>query len=110
MTFLKGFVDVDLTSDKVLVTLHVGKDTALIDPVVVVGAKKEDREVSYVVAEALNVWRDQARITDFSRPPPKEIRIMGAFEKNLIIKHVTYTSLLRRVYYACFLCLISLQC
>lgn len=45
------------------------------------GAKKEDREVSYVVAEALNVWRDQARITNFSWPPSKEIRVMGAFSK-----------------------------
>lgn len=71
ITFLEGFVDVDLTSHKVLVTLHVGKDTALVDPVVVMGAEKEDGEVSYVVAEALNVWRDQARIADLSWPPPK---------------------------------------
>lgn len=36
ITFLKGFVDVDLTRDKVLVILHVGEDAALVDPVVVV--------------------------------------------------------------------------
>lgn len=70
ITFLKGFVDVYLTGDKVLVTLHVGKDTALVDPVVVMGAKKEDGEVPYVMAEALNVWRDQTRIADLSWPPP----------------------------------------
>lgn len=55
ITFLKGFVDVNLTSDKVLVALHIGKDTALVDPVVVMGAEKEDGEVPYVVAEALNI-------------------------------------------------------
>lgn len=55
ITFLEGFVDVDLTSDKVLVALHVGKDAALVDPVVVMGAKKEDGEVPYIMAEALDV-------------------------------------------------------
>lgn len=55
ITFLEGFVDVDLTRDKVLVILHVGKDAALVDPVVVVGAKEEDREVPNIVAKALNV-------------------------------------------------------
>lgn len=75
ITFLKGFVDVNLTSDKVLVILHIGKDTSLVDPVVVMGAEKEDREVPYVMTEALNVCRDQTRIADLSRPPPKETRI-----------------------------------
>lgn len=55
ITFLEGFVDVDLTRDKVLVILHIGEDAALVDPVVVVGAKEEDREVTDIVAKALNV-------------------------------------------------------
>lgn len=55
VTFLKGFVNVDLSRDEVLVILHVGEDAALVDPVVVVGAEEEDGEVTDVVAEALNV-------------------------------------------------------
>lgn len=55
ITFLEGFVDVDLSRDKVLVILHVGEDAALVDPVVVVGAEEEDREVADIVAKALNV-------------------------------------------------------
>lgn len=55
VTFLKCFVDVDLTRDKVLVILHVREDTALVDPVVVVGAEEEDGEVTDVMAQALNV-------------------------------------------------------
>lgn len=55
VTFLKGFVNVDLSRDEVLVVLHVGEDAALVDPVVVVGAEEEDGEVTDVVAEALNV-------------------------------------------------------
>lgn len=55
VTFLEGFIDVDLTGDKVLVVLHVGEDAALVDPVVVVGAEEEDGEVTDVVAQALNV-------------------------------------------------------
>ena len=70
ITFLEGFVDVDLTRDKVLVVLHVGEDAALVDPVVVVGAKEEDGEVTDIVAQALNVGRHQARVADFCRPPP----------------------------------------
>ena len=70
ITFLERFVDVDLTRDKVLVVLHVREDAALVDPVVVVGAKKEDGEVADVMAEALNVGRQQARVADLRRPPP----------------------------------------
>lgn len=55
VTFFEGFVDVDLTRDKVLVVLHVREDTALVDPVVVVGTKEEDREVTNIVTKALNV-------------------------------------------------------
>lgn len=55
VTFLECFIDVDLTSDKVLVVLDVGEDAALVDPVIVVRAKEEDREVTNVVAQALNV-------------------------------------------------------
>lgn len=55
LTFLEGFVNVDLPGDKVLVVLHVGKHAALVDPVVVVGSKEEDGEVPDVVAEVLNI-------------------------------------------------------
>lgn len=55
VTFLEGFIDVDLTRDKVLVVLHVREDAALVDPVVVVGTEEEDGEVADVVAQALDV-------------------------------------------------------
>jgi len=70
ITFLERFVDVDLTRDKVLVVLQVREDAALVNPVVVVGAKEEDGEVADVVAEALNVGRHQARVADLRWPPP----------------------------------------
>lgn len=70
VTFLEGFVDVNLTRDKVLVVLHVGEDPALVDPVVVVWAEEEDGEVSDIVAKALNVWRNQTGVADLGRPPP----------------------------------------
>lgn len=54
-TFLKCFIDVDLTGDKVLVVLYVGEDATLVYPVVVMRAEEEDREVTNVVAQALNV-------------------------------------------------------
>lgn len=55
ITFLESFVNVDLTRDKVLVILHIGEDAALVYPVVVMGAKEENGEVTDVVAKALNV-------------------------------------------------------
>lgn len=83
ITFLEGLVDVDLTRDEVLVVLHVGEDAALVDPVVVVGAEEEDGEVADVVAKALDVRRDQARVADLCRPPParERDRVQGG-EKN----------------------------
>lgn len=79
ITFLEGFVDVDLSRDKVLVILHVGEDAALVDPVVVVGAEEEDREVADIVAKALNVWWHQARVADLCWPPP-------AAERDIVYK------------------------
>lgn len=70
ITFFEGFVDVDLTRDKVLVVLHIGEDAALVDPVVVMGAKEEDGEVTNIVAEALNVGWHQPRVADLCWPPP----------------------------------------
>lgn len=70
ITFLEGFVDIDLTRDKVFVIFNVGEDAALVDPVVVMRPEEEDREVTNVVAQALNVGWHQARIADLSRPPP----------------------------------------
>lgn len=72
VTFLESFINVDLAGNKVLVVLHVGEDAALVDPVVVVGAEEEDGEVTDVVAQALNVGRHQARVTDLSWPPPTQ--------------------------------------
>lgn len=74
VTFLECFIDVDLTRDKVLVVLHVREDAALVDPVVVVGTEEEDGKVADVVAQALNVRRHQARVTDLSWPPPAHHR------------------------------------
>ena len=48
-TFLEGFVDVYLARGKVLVVLHVRENSALVDPVVVVGTEEEDGEVADVV-------------------------------------------------------------
>lgn len=70
VTFLEGFVNVDLTSDKVPVVLHVREHAALVDPVVIMGTKEEDREVSDVMTKALDVGWNQTRVADFSRPPP----------------------------------------
>lgn len=70
ITFLEGFVDIDLTRDKVLVIFNVGEDAALVDPVVVVGTEEEDGEVTDVVAKALNVGWHQARVADLCWPPP----------------------------------------
>jgi len=69
VTFFEGFVDVDLTRYKILVILHVGEDPALVDPVVVVGAKEKDREVTDIMAKTLNVRRHQARVADLRWPP-----------------------------------------
>lgn len=70
VTFLEGFVDVNLTRDKVLVILHIREDAALVDPVVIVGAEEEDWEVTDIMTQALNVGRHQARVADLRWPPP----------------------------------------
>lgn len=80
ITFLESFVDVDLTRDKVLVIFHVGEDAALVDPVVVVGTEKEDREVTDIVAKALNVGWHQARVADLRWPPPARERDRDIFQ------------------------------
>lgn len=69
-TFLEGLVDADLPLCEVFVALHIGEHTALVDPVIVMGPEEENGEITNVVFQTLDVGRDQARITDLSRPPP----------------------------------------
>lgn len=73
-TFFKSLVNPNLSLCEVLVVLQVGKNSALVDPVVIVRPEEEDWKVPDVVFQILDVGRNQPRVTDLSGPPPAQQR------------------------------------
>lgn len=68
-TFFKCLIDANLSLCKVLITLNIRENSALVYPVIVMGSKEKDWKVTDVVLQALDVGGNQARVADLSGPP-----------------------------------------
>ena len=68
-TFFEGLVNTGLSIGKAFVSFNVREHSALVDPVVVVRAEEEHREVAQVVLEALDVQWHRPGVADLGRPP-----------------------------------------
>lgn len=69
LTFFEGLVNASLSLGKVLVSFNIREHSALVDPVVVMRAKEEHREVPQVMLKALDVQRHRLRTANLCRPP-----------------------------------------
>ena len=52
------------------VPLHVGKDSGLVSPQIVIRPKEEHRKLAHIMSHFINVGRYSSRMADLSRPPP----------------------------------------
>lgn len=72
LTFFEGLVNASLSLSKVCVSFNIGKHSALVDPVVVMRAKEEHREVAHAVLKALDVQRHRPGTAGLCRPPSED--------------------------------------
>lgn len=52
------------------IPLHVGKDSGLVSPQIVIRPKEEHRELAYIMSHLVNIGRYSSRMADLSWPPP----------------------------------------
>lgn len=54
------------------IALHVGKDSGLVSPQIVIRPKEEHRELPYIMSHLIDVGWYSSRMADLSWPPPGE--------------------------------------
>ena len=52
------------------IPLHVGKDSGLVSPQIVIRPKEEHRELAHIMSHLVNIGRYSSRMADLSWPPP----------------------------------------